>query len=82
MSRWHPNTLRCYCHDQDVCPAYEAECSEQQEEEWLKSLTDEERESLNNRMCMLCYRVFKPKWAETRCSNCIVIDDDGEEFIF
>lgn len=32
---WNSKTLRCTCHDQDLCPVFEAECDAQQAQwEW------------------------------------------------
>lgn len=67
MEGWNPRTLQCFCHDQDVCPEYEAECYEHDMAEWWDSLTDEERESYKMRLCNNCSHAFTPT------------DDDGEQ---
>jgi hypothetical protein len=44
--RWDTRTLRCICHNQDVCPDHEAECYRQQEELYWNSLSEVEKQAI------------------------------------
>lgn len=87
MNGWNTKTLRCNCHDLDVCPTYEAECSEYEHEQWWASLTDEERASYELKLCINCSHAFAPVDDDREqevCSDCVdwldVYESEGFNF--
>ena len=70
MEGWSPYTLRCNCHDLDVCPEYEYLCSEIETKEWWDSLTDEEKESMRVSICNRCYHGFTDNPGKQVCKAC------------
>ena len=70
MDGWHSSTLRCLCHDLDVCPQFEDEYSKQQSDEWWNSLTEEEKASMRLSICTQCYHAFENNADKDLCRDC------------
>lgn len=83
MEGWNTRTMQCLCHNLDICSAYENWCSEQEDELYWNSLTQEEKDSFKMRLCNNCSRAFEPLDADGEqevCHDCKDWLDDYEEF--
>lgn len=76
----------CSCFElgYQICSHYEAYCSEQESNEWWLSLTQEERDSFELRICEECTRVFDDNPMKNVCKTCeewvSVYMEDGINF--
>jgi hypothetical protein len=73
----------CFELGYQICSHYENWCSEQADKDWWESLTQEERDSFDVRLCKNCYHGFLPTDDDREqevCPDCVDWLDVEEEY--